>query len=141
MRLTRLSLTAVAGLALFCSACSSQGKTVKVRGKVIDPNKDLSFDPLTGRLAVAFHPWTDGPSGPEGAFDAIVSPDGAFTVTLPPGKYRISVAHYVRTDFSPMGQVKNETYKGQFSAERSLIVRDILESTDDLTIDLSRPEG
>jgi hypothetical protein len=143
MYLTRLALAAAAGLALLCPACGpNKPKPVKVHGKVIDSKgKDLSFDAQTGgRLGVDFYK-IEGDAVSPSPIAARVESDGRFEADLEPGKYRVSVVHYKRTDFSPDGKVKNETYKGKFSGEKSPIIREITGPTDDLVIDLAKEGG
>jgi hypothetical protein len=146
MRLTRSALAVVAVLALLSPSCGSKTRTVKVRGKVFDPRRSLAFNEQTGKLLVTFRKVTDNPAEAVDTRQARVFPDDdapgryRFEIDVEPGKYRISVTHYEQFDLTPDGASKKETYKGMFG-DKSRIVRDIQESTDDLTIDLSRPEG
>jgi hypothetical protein len=64
--------------------------------------------------------------------------DGRFEATgkdgkgLPPGKYRITVEHFRK---------KKDLLNGAFNSEKSPFVREIKDTTSELTIDLDKPSG
>jgi len=69
---------------------------------------------------------------------AVFDGNGSFKVTgkdgkgLPPGKYRVTVEHLKK---------KEDLFKGAFSGKRTPIVREVTNSSNEIVIDLDKPNS
>jgi hypothetical protein len=137
---------ACAGMSLFCATlllagCTPSGPThYDVTGRITNKGEPLKAKEINGQKVGRVRVWlvkADAPP-PLTEYDAVVQPDGNFTITGPgapeAGKYKVCVTWQ---DDYPLGPDK---LKGKFNQQNSKIVRDI-PSKEPINIDVSRPEG
>jgi hypothetical protein len=116
-------------LALLVIGCG--GGKARVKGRVVDNGQPMTFPPTTA--AIELTPiGADGKPDVSAVFTAVVNEDGTFEVfasggELPPGQYEIKVTGYgkLATRLKAVPALRRELKGG----------------TNDLTIDLSKPEG
>jgi hypothetical protein len=112
------------------AGCNGSSK-IKVPGQL--KYKGQNYTVEGGSLLVLFVPLVEE-GKPRTNYPATVNrKDGSFTVELPPGKYKIAVAHGA-TPQAP------DEFGGMFSQKDTKIVREIKDTTP-IEIDLDRPEG
>jgi len=127
-----------------CAASAGCGgpKLIQVKGQVIKdgaPLKSEEGDPPTS-LTVIFSPVVEGGNAEDAYRATILDPQqGTFEVPgrtgkgIPPGKYRIVIMR-------PYGPNRDDLLNGAFSGQNGKpFVRELLESQE-LTIDLGKPE-
>jgi hypothetical protein len=112
-----------------------EGGQARVKGRLLQGGEPMSF-PLTA-VAVELSPVDEnGKVDGNQVYSAVVQVDGSFTVTaskgeVPPGTYAVSI--------QATGQLKAQLKS--FAPGTSAVRRDLEPGTNDLTIDLSKPEG
>ena len=105
----------------------------KVSGKVLRGGNPLPLDPVMAKAKAAMVSVkfirVDGSDGANFSNTAFADESGAFSTTIPKGKYRVSVAHI-------NGRQPGDNLKGQVSERQSKIEKEIGGDTPDLVIEL-----
>ena len=120
-------------LALLLAGCSSA--PAKFRGQLVENGQPMKVPATT--LAIEVNALTeDGKLDPAKLYPAVVNEDGSFEVvagggTLPLGKYAIAI----------QATGKYQTQLKRFAPGTSPIRREIKPGTNEITIDVARPEG
>jgi hypothetical protein len=135
-RPTLYVLTSLA-LGLLLGGCGRSGK-LQTRGRIL--KNGAPFRPSEGDIVrVMFVPIPEGPERVTDFHAAIFHPeDGSFQAAgrdgkgVPPGKYRIAVEHL---------RNRADLLKGAFDAEQSPFIRDVKSPTDEIVIDLAKPNS
>ncbi|HEY1186970.1 MAG TPA: hypothetical protein VGE74_04900 [Gemmata sp.] len=127
MRRAILALVLIALAATGCGAAPA-----KVKGRLVSNGEPMS---VSGQVAVTFTALNgDGTGGR--SFTAMVNPDGTFDVVvsggeLPPGLYKVSIV--------AVGKAA-DNYKG-LVGDKSPVRRELRPGPNEITIDVSKPEG
>lgn len=117
-------LVIVCGLLMTIWLSGCGGGKASVTGTVTNKGKPLTVKPMVGRVQVTFIPVVAAGAPPADPQEAVVKPDGSFTVPgtdgkgLAPGKYKIAVRQW---DVFP--QV--DTLGGEYDAENTPFEREI----------------
>ena len=127
-------LLLVALVALAAGGCGGEAKA-KVKGRLVSNGQPMKF-PAT-QVAVGFSPiGADGKPDPARSYNTPVNEDGSFELVasggeLPPGTYQVSI--------QAMGKLATEmkAYSGPASAVR----RELKAGPNDITIDVTKPDG
>ena len=134
--MNRLLAAGFAGLALCLVAGCGGDKKVNATGRVIKGGKPLTV-PDDDFVRVLFVPYTEPGTNPKtcylaeydnaaGTFRAL----GPDLKGVPPGKYRITVAHE---------KGKKDLFKGAYDLPKTPFVFDIDSSTSEIVLDLDNP--
>jgi hypothetical protein len=143
-RLGRVALS-LALAAVLLAGCRSGPKKHVVSGTVLKGGKPLTVRPLLGRVRVVFDPQDAEVKGKMGLVDAVVKPDGAFTVPgpdnrgLPAGKYKVYVYQYDPFPPPPGGEQQADILKGAFAEGKSPLAVEVAPGSTELNIDLDKP--
>jgi hypothetical protein len=136
IRVNKLLTTVVVGLALCLLAGCGGVKKVNATGRVIKDGKPLTV-PENDFVRVQFVPYTEPGTNPKTSYIAEYdNTTGTFKALgpdlkgVPPGKYRITVAHE---------KGKKDLFKGAFDMPKTPFVFDIDSSTPEIVLDLDNP--
>jgi hypothetical protein len=111
------------------------GGQARVKGRLLHNGEPMTFPPTT--VAIELSPVEEnGKVDVSQVYSAVVKEDGSFEVVaskgeVPPGTYAVSI--------QATGQFKAQLKN--FAPGTSAVRRDLEPGKNDLTIDLSRPEG
>jgi hypothetical protein len=129
----QLLLIAALGLLVLCG-CGGDGR-LNARGRIVkggtpftvpeDEYVRVTFFPVTADGSPPRNTYAASYNGTDGTFRA-VGPDGK---GIPPGKYRIAIAHEGK---------RKDQFNGAYDGDRSPFVFDIDSSTKEMVIDLDR---
>ena len=126
----------VAGAILLPGCGQSGSKTepeFKVSGKVLRGGNPLPLDPVMAKAKAAMvnikFIRIDGSGGADFSNTAFADESGAFSTTIPKGKYRVGVVHI-------NGRQPGDLLQGKFSERQSKIEKEIAGDTTDFVIDL-----
>ena len=127
----------VAGAILLPGCGQSGSKTereFKVSGKILRGGNPLPLDPVMAKAKAAMvnikFVRVDGSGGADFSNTAFADESGAFSTTIPKGKYRISVVHM-------NGRQPGDNLQGKFGERQSKIEKEIAGDTPDLVIELN----
>ena len=105
----------------------------KISGKILRGGNPLPLDPVMAAAKAASvnikFVRTDGSGGADHSESAFADESGAFTIKLPKGKYRVSVAHM-------NGRQPGDNLQGKFGERKSKIEKEISGEMPELVIEL-----
>jgi hypothetical protein len=105
----------------------------KISGKILRGGNPLPLDPVMAKAKAASvnvkFVRTDGSGGADHSESAFADETGAFSIKLPKGKYRVSVAHM-------NGRQPGDNLQGKFGDRKSKIEQEITGDLPDLVIEL-----
>ena len=105
----------------------------KISGKILRGGNPLPLDPVMAAAKAASvnikFVRADGSGGADHSESAFADESGAFTIKLPKGKYRVSVAHM-------NGRQPGDNLQGKFGERKSKIEKEISGEMPELVIEL-----
>jgi hypothetical protein len=141
VRLSRRAVLVPLGLLLVgATALTGCGRTshktepeFKISGKILRGGNPLPLDPVMAAAKAASvnvkFVRTDASGGADFSNSAFADETGAFTIKLPKGKYRVSIAHM-------NGRQPGDNLQGKFGDRKSKIEQEVSGDTNDLVIEL-----
>jgi hypothetical protein len=149
-RLLAPSFVLLVFVAAGCNKAGGEsGKKVIVKGRVTNNGQALPVKAMVGRLQVTFYRMQDGVD------QKLVDPKEAIVDTetgnfqlkggdgkgIEAGTYRICVCHYDSFPPNPSKPDASDLLKGKFAPGKSPIIRDVNDSSGEIIIDVSKPQG
>ncbi len=136
-RKSLLSIVCLLAGAVLLPGCGKSGSKTepefKVSGKILRGGNPLPLDPVMAKAKAAMvnvkFIRTDGSSA-DFSQTAFADEAGAFSTTIPKGKYRVSVVHM-------NGRQPGDNLQGKFGERQSKIEKEITGDTADLVIELN----
>ncbi|MBA4188178.1 MAG: hypothetical protein C0467_09190 [Planctomycetaceae bacterium] len=123
-------------LVVIVSGCGTD--PARIKGRLLDNGQPLAIPASGAPQSIVFVPLGADGSNQGRMYSATLGPDGAFELvaaggSVPPGNYRVSL------DITLPGKA-GERFK-PFAGTGSPIRRELKPGSNDLVIDLSKPEG
>lgn len=129
----RRALVLIALVGLATGGCGSS--MARVKGRLVNNDQPMSFPPTAAAVIIA-PIGADGKPDQMKSFTAVVNEDGTFELLasggeLPPGQYQIAI--------QAPGKLKEQLKK--FAVPNSSIRRELKPGSNELVIDVAKPEG
>jgi hypothetical protein len=123
-------------IALFVSGCGGDGR-INARGRLLKGGEPFPLKEDEG-MRIIFVPAETGGQTYDSFLAVYKKEDGSFKVAgkdgkgLPPGKYRIAIEHVKKN---------SDLLKKKFSTKNTPFVREVTSSSEEIIIDLDKPNS